>query len=444
MYDLGLMNGTCWIFHQGSLRPFETHLYIKEGKIATISQQDLPAKSSVSVHGLQVFPGVIDSQVHFRDPGMPDKEDLSSGSRAAAFGGVTSFFDMPNTSPATTTEELFLQKIHLGETKSWVDFGFYIGASCENLDQLPVLEKLPGCAGIKIFLGSSTGSLLIDDDTNLEKIFQNTHGLLIFHSEDEQRLKQRKHLAIDSSDVHQHPHWRDPLTALISTQKIIRLAEKFQRQIHILHISTAEEVDFLKDKKRWCTTEVLPQHLTLFAPDCYDRLGTLAQQNPPLRELHHQQALWQAVLDGTIDIMGSDHAPHTLLEKAKTYPNSPSGMPGVQTMVPLMLNFINQGKISLPHWLNMVTEMPRKTFRCFTKGRIEVGLDADFTIVDLKKEMILENSWIQSRCGWTAFDGMKVQGTVHSTYVRGQALLQESAWVAGPSPRGQKVSFFLS
>lgn len=444
MYDLSLMNGTCWIFHQGSLRPFETHLYIKDGKIAAVSSQNLPAQTSVSVQGLQVFPGIIDSQVHFRDPGMPDKEDLSSGSRAAAYGGITSFFDMPNTWPATTTQDLFLQKIQLAENKSWVDFGFFIGASKENLDQLPALEKLQGCAGIKIFLGSSTGSLLIDEDPTLERIFQKTTGLLVFHSEDEQRLKERKHLAVDSGDVHQHPHWRDPLTALISTQKIIQLAEKYQRKVHILHLSTAEEAAFLKDKKQWCTTEILPQHLTLTAPDCYDRLGTLAQQNPPLRDSTHQQALWQAVLEGTIDIMGSDHAPHTLIEKAKPYPTSPSGMPGVQTMVPLMLNFVNQGKIALPHWLNMVTEMPRKTFRCFTKGRIEIGLDADLTIVDMKKEMVIQNSWIQSRCGWTAFDGMKVQGSVHSTYVRGQALLQESAWVGGETPHGQKVPFFLS
>ena len=272
------------------------------------------------------------------------EEDIESGSRGAALGGVTSFFEMPNTVPATTTQEHFEDKIHRAQNRSWVNFAFYIGGSPENVQNLRSLEKLPACPGVKVFMGSSTGSLLVEDDPTMTKILQGTARRVTVHSEDEFRLRERKHIATDSHDVRNHPVWRDAETALSCTRRLLNLAKLTNRKVHILHISSAEEIALIRMNKNFATAEILPQHLTLFAPDCYERFGTRAQQNPPIREKHHQDALWAAVKDGTFDVMGSDHAPHTLEEKFKPYPTSPSGMPMVQTTVPLMLNFVNQGK----------------------------------------------------------------------------------------------------
>ncbi|PIS11192.1 MAG: dihydroorotase, partial [Bdellovibrio sp. CG10_big_fil_rev_8_21_14_0_10_47_8] len=294
-----------------------THVGIKGGKIVQIGSENTPSAQMIDGKGLHLLPGIIDSQVHFREPGMMQKEDLQSGTLAAALGGVTSVFEMPNTNPATTTAELFADKLRRAHGRAWVNYGFYIGGSAENVDQLAELEKAPGCSGIKVFMGSSTGSLLIDDEAILEAVFRKGSRRVILHSEDEKRLRERKHLALESKDVRTHPVWRDELTALTSTQLAVRLSLETKRPIHVLHITTQEEMDFLRAQKRktdLISVEVLPQHLTLAAPECYERLGTLAQQNPPIREQRHQDALWKAVLDGTVDVLGSDHAPHTLEE----------------------------------------------------------------------------------------------------------------------------------
>jgi len=425
----------------------EIHVGVKDGKITELTDKNLPAQQIIDAKGLHLLPGVIDSQVHFREPGMVHKEDLSTGTRGAALGGVTSIFEMPNTQPPTTTAEAFADKMKRASEKAWVNYAFYVGGTADNVDQLATLEKLPGCSGVKIFMGSSTGTLLVDDETVLENIFLKGSRRLIFHSEDEKRLKERKHIATDSHDVRNHPVWRDEQTALISTEKLLRLSEKTKRPVHVLHVTTLQEMELLRKTKAKLnaaelgrvTVEVLPQHLTLFAPDCYERLGTKAQQNPPIRSKEHQDALWKAVLDGTVDVLGSDHAPHTLEEKAKIYPDSPSGMPMVQTLVPIMLNHINNGKLSLERFVELVCENPRRVFGCHSKGRIALGLDADFTLIDLSAQRTIENKWIASRSGWTPFDGMKVKGWPIATIIGGQLVMQDNHILG--TPQGGPISF---
>jgi dihydroorotase len=427
---------------QSKIKIVETqiHVGVKNGKISYLGNENVAATQILDAKGLHLLPGVIDSQVHMREPGMIHKEDLGTGTRAAALGGITSVFEMPNTIPPTTTVELHQDKVRRGLEKAWVNFGFFVGASAENVEQLAELERLPFCPGIKIFMGSSTGNLLVDDLETLERIFRLGKRRVILHSEDEERLKERKHIAIESKNVRSHPDWRDEQTAIISTKKLLALSEKTGRPVHVLHITTAEEMQLLKKAKKKpfgrVTVEVLPGHLTLFAPDCYERLGTLAQQNPPIRDKRHQEALWKAVNDGTVDVLGSDHAPHTIEEKKKEYPSSPGGMPGVQTLLPVMLNHVHEGRLSLERLVELVCENPRHVFGCKQKGRIELGLDGDFTLVDLKKVRTIENKWIASRSQWTPYHGMKVTGWPIATIIGGELVMQDDQILGTPHGRG--------
>ncbi len=439
-FDLIIANATCLIasdlptgssssffVHQNyEIKQHQVDIGIRDGKISAIgSLAKNDCTDFFDAKGLHCLPGVIDSQVHFREPGMTQKEDLETGTRAALLGGVTAIFEMPNTIPATTTKELLFDKIKRAKGRAHTHFAFYVGASYDNIAELAELENIQGCSGVKIFMGSSTGTLLVEDDDKLEQILRSGKRRVIVHSEDEYRLRERKHIATDSHDVRNHHVWRDTDSALLSTKRLIRLCKKTSRPVHVLHISTGEEMDFLREEKKHCnaTVEVLPQHLTLFAPDCYERLGTLAQQNPPIREKHHLEALWRALSDGTVDVIGSDHAPHTLEEKQKQYPQSPSGVPGVQTLLPIMLDHVHNKRLSLERLTELVCEKPRHVFSVKQKGRIAVGMDADFTLVDLKKQKTIENKWIASRCGWTPFDGMKVTGWPMAVILKGQVAM---------------------
>ncbi|MEN0058415.1 MAG: dihydroorotase [Bdellovibrio sp.] len=441
-FDLVIKGGTCLLPHptqQGFIEQV-ADIAIRDGRIEKI--RDSISDSSLQTldaRGLHVFPGIIDSQVHFREPGMTHKEDLETGTRAAILGGVTSIFEMPNTQPPTTTEAALADKLQRAQSRAHCNYAFFIGGAHDNLDELARLEMLPHCSGIKVFMGSSTGSLLVEDDAALEKILRQGKRRVIFHSEDEMRLRERKHIAVEMADPHAHPVWRDVETAVNSTRRLLHLARKTGRPIHVLHISTAEEMDLLRDNKDIASVEVLPQHLTLFAPDCYDRLGTYAQQNPPIREKRHLDRLWKAVLDGTVDIIGSDHAPHTREEKDRPYPNSPSGVPGVQTLLPIMLNHVHEGRLSLHRFLEMVTLNPCRVFGIRNKGFLRQNYDADVTLVDLKKQRTIENSWIASRCGWTPFDGMKVTGWPTHTVVNGKIVMESDQVVK--EHQGQPVNF---
>ncbi len=419
---------------------------VRDGKIVALG--DLAghqAHRTMTAKGLTVLPGVIDSQVHFRDPGFPQKETFASGTRGAIMGGVTAVFDMPNTHPPTINAVDLADKKNRAEASAWCHMGFYMGASDLNYDRLDELEKLPGCIGIKVFYGSSTGNLLFNDTERLYALMTQTKKIISFHCEDETLLRERR-LLLDkklaenpSAGVHLHPDWRNEEVALRATQKVVSLAEKAGRQVHILHVTTKQEMQFLKEQKASAnpvvSVECTPQHLTFFAPDCYDRLGTLAQMNPPIRTKDHQDGLWQGIADGTVDIIGSDHAPHTLQEKQKAYPNTPSGMTGVQTLLPLMLNHFSAGKLSLTRLVGLVSSNPARRFGLTNKGQIRIGGDADLTVVDLKKQRTIENNWIQSACGWTPFDGMKVQGWPVATLLNGEVVMRDDEVIG--SPRGK-------
>ncbi len=420
----------------GDIKIIKADVGISDGKISHIGYlRTHPSHSTLNVEGLHILPGIVDSQVHFREPGLTHKEDLESGTKAALLGGVTAVFEMPNTQPSTTDHSSFSAKVKALDNRAWCNVGFYVGGSYENILQLPELEKLEGCCGIKVFMGSSTGTLLVEDDDNLFKILSNGHCRVAVHCEDEQRLKERKKIAIEGKSPHLHPLWRDEETALLAVQRLIRLALKAKRPVHVLHVSSKQEVEFLAAHKNIATIEVLPQHLTLFAPDCYERLGSFAQQNPPLRDKSHQAALWKALQKGIIDVIGSDHAPHTIEEKKREYPASPSGMPGVQTLLPIMLNHVNNGNLSLPHLIQLISSNPAKIFNIEGHGKLEIGASANLTLVDLKLERKIENQWIVSKCGWTPYDGMKVKGWMKACFINGQLAMMEDQVIDRPKGR---------
>ena len=388
------------------------------GKIVAIGNvTHLAAAETLNCAHLHVLPGVIDSQVHFREPGALHKEDLETGSRAAVMGGVTSVFEMPNTKPTTTTAAALADKVARARHRMFCDFAFYVGGTRENFDRIPEFEILEGSAGIKVFAGSSTGDLLVEDEAGLDAIISRLTRRAAFHSEDEARLRARISYQ-RAGDPSSHPIWRDEEAAVISTARLIRLAKKHNKRIHVLHISTAEELPLLATARDVATVEATPHHLTLSADD-YSRLGTKLQMNPPVREARHRTALWAAINSGLVDVLGSDHAPHTPEEKAKPYPASPSGMTGVQTLVPVMLNHVNEGRLTLQRFVDLTSHGPQRIFNLRNKGRIAEGYDADFTIVDLARSETISNKWIESRCGWTPYDGVKMKGWPVGTFVRG-------------------------
>ncbi len=427
-YDAILKHGTTLIFDEKSqlISSHGLNLGLSQGKIASLSVSPTDTGDQVfDLTGLHILPGVIDSQVHFREPGMTHKEDLESGTRSALLGGVTSIFEMPNTIPSTTTEDHFKDKLSRAFNRAHCHYAFFVGGSPENIEQLAHLENLDHCSGIKIFLGSSFGNLLVDEDAVFEKILQSGRRRVIIHSEDEKRLRERKQIAVDAAHPRAHCIWRDEESALISTQKSIRLAKKYNRPVHILHVSSREEMEFLSQHKDIATVEILPQYLTFSAPECYEKFGTLAQQNPPIRDQRHFEYLWKAVNNGTVDIIGSDHAPHTLEEKAKPYPQSPSGTPGVQTLLPVMLNHVHHQRLSLEKLTELITENPRRIFGLKNKGRIAVGYDADLTIVDLKMTKEITREWIASKSKWSIFEGMQVTGWPMKVFLNGQLAMSD-------------------
>jgi dihydroorotase len=387
--------------------------------------------------GLHILPGVIDTQVHFREPGLEHKEDLASGSLSAVMGGVTAVFEMPNTNPLTTTRATFEDKIARATGRMHCDFAFFVGGTHENVGELPTLERLPGCAGVKVFMGSSTGSLLVPDDEGVGAIIKAISRRASFHSEDEYRLEERKPLRV-AGDVRSHPLWRDPEAALRSTKRLVALAHRYGKRIHVLHISTAEEMVFLAGHKDVATVEVTPHHLTL-DETAYDTLGTFAQMNPPVRDKAHRSGIWAGVANGVVDVLGSDHAPHTIEEKQKPYPNSPSGMTGVQTLVPLMLDHVNAGRLSLERFVDLSSAGQARIFNITRKGRIAVGYDADLTIVDLKRRETITNNWIKSKAGWTPYDGVTVTGWPVGTIVRGYTVMWQGDLITKAS--GRPVQF---
>ncbi|WP_016745458.1 dihydroorotase [Rhizorhabdus wittichii] len=418
-YDMILRNGTVWTVGG----PVRADVGVKDGRIAGIGVAG-DAGETIDCTGLDVLPGVIDSQVHFREPGLEAKEDLESGSRSAVLGGVTAVFEMPNTKPNTDSAEAIADKLARARNRMWCDHAFYVGATADNAEALAELEMLPGTAGVKIFMGSSTGSLLVAEDEHLARVLRSGRRRVAIHAEDEERMIARQGERVEGAPS-SHPVWRDDESALLATRRILRLARETGRKIHILHITTPDELALIAANKDIATCEVTPQHLTLAGEEAYPRLGTYAQMNPPIRSGAHRDGLWHYLRQGVPDVLGSDHAPHTIEEKARTYPASPSGMPGVQTLLPLMLDHVARGRLSLQHLIELTSAGPQRVFGLRTKGRIALGYDADFTVVDLKARWTIEQDWLASRCGWSPFTGMDITGKPVGTIIRGHRVMWE-------------------
>lgn len=414
---------------------------ISGGRVAEVGE-DLAARGEVlDATGMLVFPGLIDPQVHFREPGLEHKEDLASGSLAAIAGGVTSFMEMPNTKPSTTTPELLADKFARARGRAWSDHAFFLGASAENAEKLGEWERLPGCAGVKIFMGSSTGNLLVRDDATLERVLRSGSRRCAVHSEDDYRLSERYAALPAGTGVAEHANVRDVETALRSTRRLLDLVEKTGRKVHLLHVSTAEEIDLLEERDLGdlVTCEVTPNHLFLTAPDCYERFGTLAQMNPPVRDVRHRDVLRAALADGRIACIGSDHAPHTLAEKRQPYPKAPSGIPGVQTILPLLLTAVRDGWLTLSDVLRVTCSGPARVYGIARKGSLAPGNDGDLVLVDPDVREPLQQAWLRSRAGYSPYAGLETAGWPVTTVLRGQVAYSAHAPVG--APRGAPIAF---
>ena len=413
---------------------------VKDGRIASIgAAAGDTADEVLDVTHLHVLPGLIDPHVHFRDPGDPAIESIRTGTLGAVLGGVTTVFDMPNTSPAITdAASVAWKQAHIGH-EAWCDMGFYVGATKGNVAELAGLETQVGVCGVKVFAGSSTGDLLVEDDASIERVLRHGHRRVSFHSEDEYRLQARRGLFNDGDPYRSHMEWRDVDCALIGTQRILALAERTGRPVHILHVSTAEELVLLRQHRRTATVELLVNHLTQWAPDAYDRLGGYAVMNPPIRDRRHVDAAWAAVADGTADTIGSDHAPHPRAAKERPWPSVAAGLTGVQTLVPVMLDHVAAGRLTLGRMVDLMAAGPARVYGLAGKGRIVAGYDADFSVVDLGARRTITNDWIASPCGWTPFDGLAVTGWPAMTIVRGRVVMRDGAVLGAPS--GQLVLF---
>ncbi|MBG1268240.1 dihydroorotase [Nostoc sp. WHI] len=399
-----------------------------------ISQTTLATE--VDAQGLTLLPGVIDPQVHFREPGLEHKEDLFTASCACAKGGVTSFLEMPNTRPLTTTQQALDDKLERASHKSLVNYGFFIGATAENLPDLLLAKPTPG---IKIFMGSMHGQLLVDGETALSAIFAKGDRLIAVHAEDQARINERRQEFANIHELAVHSQIQDDQAALLATQLALKLSKKYQRRLHILHLSTALEADLLRqDKPSWVTAEVTPQHL-LLNTSAYEQIGTLAQMNPPLRSPHDNEVLWQALRDGVIDFIATDHAPHTLEEKAQEYPDSPSGMPGVETSLALMLTAAMQGHCTVAQVVNWMSKAVAVAYGIPNKGAIAPGYDADLVLVDLNTYRPVRREELLTKCGWSPFEGWNLTGWAVTTIVGGEIVYDKGQ--VNTQVRGQALTF---
>jgi dihydroorotase len=435
-FDLIIRGGVC-VMPWGEVA---ADVGVRHGRIAAIgTPADATADQIVDAAGLHVLPGLIDPHVHLRDPGNAAVETIPTGTKAAVLGGLTAVFDMPNTTPSITNAESLAWKRGYVEQVAWCDMGLYVGGTKTNIGELAALEVEPGVCAIKVFAGSSTGDLMVEDDEHLELVMRAGRRRIAYHSEDEYRLQARKPMFKSGDPYSSHAEWRDVECAALGTRRLMALARKTGRPAHILHVSTAEELEYLKDFRDIATMELLVNHLTQVAPDCYERLGGFGVMNPPIRDERHRAAAWAAIADGTVDTIGSDHAPHPYEAKLKPWPECPAGLTGVQTLVPIMLDHVNAGRLSLARMVDLMSAGPARVYGAINKGRLVTGYDADFTLVDMKAKRTIENKWIASPCGWTPFDGMAITGWPMATIVRGAVVMRDDEVLGAPT--GKIVKF---
>ena len=434
-FDLLLSGGACVI----DGRVVETDVGVRAGRIAAVgSLGHAPAARVLEVGGLHVLPGAIDTQVHFREPGTEHQEDWRTGSAAAVLGGVASVFEMPNTIPTTADAATYADKMRRANARSWCDFALAVAGTPENVGALPALERLPGCPGANVFLGSSTASVVVDEAV-LGTILASCRRRLTAHCEDEARIAERRAMVEGGAPVARHAEWRDEEAAVIATRRFLALARAANKHVHVMNVTTADEIPIIAVNQDLATFDITPLHLTFAGAEAYARLGSRVQTNPPVRSERHRDALWAAIRDGLCDVVASDHSPHTLDEKARPYPESPSGAPGVQTLVPVMLDHVHAGKLSLARLVELVSAGPARVFGIAGKGRIACGYDADFSVVDLGLRRTIADGWIASRVGWTPFAGLAVTGWPIYTVLRGRIVMAEGALLGEPS--GQPLRF---
>jgi dihydroorotase len=431
-FDLLIRGGACVL-------PWGTEtadIGASHGRIAAIgAPADATAETVIDARGLHVLPGLIDAHVHLRDPGDPAVETIATGTRAAVLGGVACVFDMPNTSPPITDADRLAAKQAHVERVAWCDMGLYVGATKSNVPDLAALEAAEGVCAIKVFAGSSTGEVLVEDDESLERVMRAGHRRVAYHSEDEYRLRARRPM-FHAGDPHiRHMEWRDEECAFLGTRRLMALARKTGRPAHILHVSTAQELTYLADFRDVATVEVLVNHLTQAAPQCYEQGRGYGVMNPPIRGPEHRAAAWAAVRDGTVDVVGSDHAPHSRAAKERAWPDCAAGLTGVQTIVPVMLDHVASGRLKLGRLVDLMCAGPARVYGAVGKGRLARGYDADFTLVDLGAQRTIEDSWIASPCGWTPFAGMHVTGWPVATIVRGRPVMREDEVLGAPGGR---------
>ncbi|MEO3470324.1 dihydroorotase [Roseomonas sp. CAU 1739] len=412
---------------------------VRDGRIATLGDlRTAEAAQVVDCRDLHVLPGLIDPHVHLRDPGDPAVESIETGTKAAILGGLAAVFDMPNTAKSVISRDILDEKRDFLEGRAYCDVGLYVGASKKNIAELADLELQPNVCAVKVFAGSSTGDLLVEDDASLEAVMRSGRRRICYHSEDEYRLQARKPMFTAGMPHRNHMEWRDVETAMLGTRRLMAIARKTGRPAHILHVSTAEELAYLRDFRDICTVEVLLNHLTQ-TDEAYDRLGGLAVMNPPIRDARHLEAAWRAVADGTVDCIGSDHAPHSLAAKQRPWPDTAAGLTGVQTLVPLMLDHVTSGRLSISRLVDLMCAGPARVYGALNKGRLAAGYDADFTVVDLKRQRMIRNDWLATPAGWTPFDGTVCTGWPTMTIIRGHVAMREDE-VQG-APLGKPVSF---
>jgi len=412
-------------------------------------------ESVVDAEGFLLLPGAIDPQVHFREPGQPEKEDIGSGSKAAASGGVTSFLDMPNNVPSATSMRAIESKIGSASRNAVTHHGFFIGATSDNLPELQSAVGTPetpssvdGVCGIKIFMGSSTGDLLVNEQEALEQIFSGTAGVIAVHAEDEDRLNERKPQFEGRRDVAAHAEWRDSETALIATKRACKLAEENSHRLHVLHLTSGLEADWLAERKsKHITTEVCPQHLTFDQEDVENR-GTRLIMNPPIRYTEDKKTLWKRLKDGTIDCIATDHAPHTIENKSLGFPKAHAGMPGVETSLPVMLTHAAEGKCSIPDVVRWMCEGPAQVYGIEGKGKLMEGFDADMVLVDMESKRSISDSETWTRVGWSAFEGMSLTGWPVRTFVDGKMVFKREdggpnsgSFLVEPGDTGRSLRF---
>jgi len=415
-------------------------LLIKDGIIASIKDK-ISSSADLTIDGtnLVLIPGVLDPHVHFREPGLEWKETIESGSKAAAKGGITSFFDMPNNNPATITSSLIKQKKELAAKTSLINFNFFIGANASNLDEI---NNCPNIPGAKLFMGSSTGNLLLSNKQDLEKFFADCNRLIVVHAEDEETILKNKKIFNNSKDIFTHEKIRSVKAALTALKQGISLAEKYNKRLHILHITSKEEVSYLRtiSANNLISTEVTPQHLLLHSPLVYEKFQAFAQVNPPIRTKENKESLWQGLKDEIINLIATDHAPHTITEKEQTFPDAPSGMPGIETSLPLMLNLVNQKKCSINNVVKWMCENPSKLFKVKNKGFIKEGYDADIVLIDMNKTKKIRNKELFTKVKWSIFNEMEITGWPLITIVNGNIVYNNGKFFT--KIKGKEITFW--